>query len=287
MALGNPTIFRGIKSLTFYNRTTRKPIAFFRVLSEANIESNPEYEELKIGGILWDSELKELVYGLSCTGYQYDIEGMELLSGGTKTALTSEANGKIYDEENVKGSSVLSATTGIVLSLTSADSGDLKEGEYVIEATAATKVIVYAMTDVSFADGNDGELLDSTLAITEELTITASTASVLAAYGLTLTGGSGTIGFTVGDTARFRVRRALATGYSLRVGARNTNFSDVGVLITPKKKNSAYTFIDVFRVQAAGLPLGFKDGYSELQLNMKMLYDSDKDGYYDLIRTDL
>jgi hypothetical protein len=281
----NGSLFRGIKSLTLYDRDTEIPSAFLRVISEVNIDYKVDFDDLDIGGTIWDSEQKSKSAELSFTAYDYTDEMVEQLTGGTMTEYESEADGEIVDFANVKGTSVFNATTGIAsISVTALEKADLKEGKYTIVASGGNTARVYAASDISFGDGKNTAFIDNSLVITAALEFASATGTKVDDYGITLNGGSGTIAFTPGDTASFYVRRPLVTGYKLKVGGINDTVTECGVWIYPKKKNTYYTMIDCFKVKIAGMPIGFKDGYSEYKVTAKLLYDSAKDGYYNLIK---
>lgn len=282
MSRTDPKIFRGIGGITVYNRDDRVPIVNLRVLSEASLNFKPEYEELKIGGKVWDSEVKESSVELSYTVSEYPKKHLEVLSAATASDHTVTASGEIALLENVNGDSVYKATTGIA-SVSIGTVTDLKEGEYVVKAVSATTVDVYALSDVSFGDGTDGAVIDDTMVIAQGLSITQSSETAIPKFGISLVGGSGTIAMTVGDTCHFTVRRASSTGYTLKVGSQLDSFGEYGVLLIPRKKGTSYRFIDVFRCQIAGLPISLKDGYSEAQITVKALYDSAKDGYFRIV----
>jgi hypothetical protein len=281
----NKDLFRGIKSLTLYDRDTHIPQAFLRVLSEVNVDHKVEFDDLEIGGTIWDSEQKSSVCELGFTAYDYTKKMMEKLSGGVITNYASEANGEVIELENVKGSSILNAVTGLAaVAVDTLSKADIKEGKYIIEAVDADTLKLYAASDISFGDGENTSFLDDSLAVATGLDIGSGADTDVTNYGLVLTGGSGTIAFTPGDTASFYVRRPLVTGFKLKVGGINDQATECGAWIYPKKKNNYYTMLDCFKLKVAGMPLGFKDGYSEYKITAKLLYDSAKDGYYNLIK---
>lgn len=281
----NPNLIYGIHSVTPYDRTTRQPISFLRVLGEASLNLNAEFEELKGGSNMysWDAEPKEITSEFSFTCKEYPITMMQKLLAGVVTDYTEEVAGEIVDVENVNGDSVYDSSTGIATVAVST-AADLKEGEYVVKATAANKVSVYAMSNVNFDRGSALEINDS-MEVGTDFSIVQSSGTIIAGLGVTLTGGSGTIGFETDDTFRFRVRRPLVSGVKMIVGSSNSSFSEFGCIVAGQKKSDgSLTYLDIYKCRAAGMPISFKEkAYSEWSLSIKVLYDSVKDAVFEYI----
>jgi hypothetical protein len=282
MALSDVSILKGLKNLTVYDRDTRVPKYILRVASEMSIEPKVEEDELKIGGVVWDSDIKESSYELKFTAYEYPVAVVEHMTGGIKTTHSSNAAGEVIDEENVNGTTAYDTTTGVA-AVALSGTADVKWGEYVVYAKTATTVSVYAMSNVSFNDGTDEDYTDDTLLIADDLTISNGANTQLTSFGIYFTGGSA-VSMTIGDTFRFRVRRPNKSGYKLVVGGLNTEWDDVGIIGIPNKKKDTYRLIDVFKVKISGMPLSMKDGeYSSYQVTAKLQYDSAKSGYFEVI----
>jgi hypothetical protein len=123
--------------------------------------------------------------------------------------------------------------------------------------------------------------VDDTLKITSSaLTITASTAVTIPSLGVELTGGSGTIGMTEGDTAVFSLR-AINTGSSeVIVGSSTETYKEVGLLIAAQKRGTGELFIvDCFRAKGIGMPINFTEKeFSEAEITLKLRKDSQRGG---------
>jgi hypothetical protein len=285
MALSDVSLFKGIKNLTVYDRDTRVPKYILRVVSDVKIDQKTEYDELKVGGTVWHTDIKDSSVDLSFTAFEYPVDVVEHLTGGISTDYTSQSNGEIIDEENVNGDSILDSATGMDVQVDSATKAQQKFCEYVVKAKTASTVSLYAMSSVSFNEGNDKDFSDDTMLVADDISIGTGSGTLVTDFGIKFVGGSGTIGFTVGDTARFRVRPASTTGYKVVVGGLNSSFEDVGVIAFPRKINSEYSLIDMYKVKISGMPLEFKDGgYSSYQITAKLQYDSDKEGLYEIVR---
>lgn len=280
----NPNLIFGIHSITPYDRSTRKPISYLRVVGEATLNLTGEFEELKGGSNMyaWDAEPSGITSEFSLTAREYDNDMMTMLLAGVKTEYDSENNGEIVDAENINGDSVYTSTG--IASVTITTAADVKEGEYVVIANSATKVDIYAMSDVDFARGTSLDINDANL-IASDITITQSSDVAIPGLGVTLTGGSGTIVMKANDSMRFRIRRPLVKGVKIVVGSAASSFSEFGCIISGQKKSDgSLTFLDIYRCKAAGMPISFKEkGYSEWQLTVKILYDSDKDGIFEYL----
>lgn len=288
MSLSNPYKLFGVHSVTFFDRTDRTPVGYLRVLGDCSLNLSPEFEDLNGGSQLysWDSEVKSINSEFSLTAREYPIEVMEMLLAGTKTAYTADADGEVINEANVKGTSVIASTGIASIEVTSGDGADLKEGEYVIEAVSTTTVDIYALSDANFVRGTDATFEDDTMTIASAKTITQDGDTVLADFGLTITGGAGTIAMTIGDTARFTVRRPSVTGVKLVVGQSGATFSEYGALLTGQVMgDGTLQYVELYRVKAAGMPIAFKEkGYSEWSITLKALYDSTRNGVFEFIR---
>jgi hypothetical protein len=183
----------GIHSMTPYNRTTKKPYGILKVLGGANLEMSGETEDLFGGSskYAYASENTQISASMTANVKSYPNFLMELFLGGTVSSISASASGEIRNEANAKGTSVLDESTGIDgITITSSDNDDLKFGRYVIEAKTSTTVTVYHLTDIDFNRGTKGVYSDADLlVIADDVTITASSASAIADWGLDINGG--------------------------------------------------------------------------------------------------
>jgi hypothetical protein len=291
MSLTNPKTIFGVHSLTVYDRNTRIPEAFLRVLGTCEIALTPEMVSLRGGSnrFPWDSEVASIGSEFSLTAREYPMKFMELALSGDTTEYDDETSGEIIFLENVKGTSCYHASSGIAsIDFISLKTADLKEGEYVIEVTdaAADKVDVYCLSNANFSRGETGEYLDDDLKIAEDLVVTSASTTDITDYGIKITGGSGTIDMTLGDTLRFAVRRNGKTGFSMVVGRSGSSFEKKGLLLTGQVAgDDSLTYIDIYKAQIAGMPVSFAEGaYSEWSITITLEYSSTKDGVYTIVR---
>lgn len=143
---------------------------------------------------------------ITTTIQQYNKELLEVVAP-KEAIITSDNSGTpAINSANIKGSSVLNATTGLIAGLKAGAEASLKAGAYIIIARSASTVDVIATTK-DFKTLN-GVLNASPLSIT-----TGTSVDVLDqdgnATGLELTGGSGTISFVEGDYAKADVSKGL------------------------------------------------------------------------------
>jgi hypothetical protein len=283
MALTEERYFRMAKRACFYDRGNKQPIegCYFKI-NDCKIDDKVDMDPFTLGGDQVANAAKGRTFTLSFTAASYRNEAYEQLAKAEVTDIDADASGEIYGFDNFKGTSVKVATTGIA-SITITDATELKEGMYVIVATDTAKCKVYAFSDLQLADGTMIQPADDSMMIDSEKTITTAGNTAVTSMGITLDGGSGTIGFTTGDSALFYVRRADVVGEEILVtGA--TDFDEIGIMLFPDHYNGEYTMIDCFKVTAGGLPIEIKDTWSTYQISTELLKDETEGGYYRIHR---
>ncbi|HUX58124.1 MAG TPA: hypothetical protein VMV77_14195 [Bacteroidales bacterium] len=276
MALGRKRGQFSIHSVCFYDRTNGVPISILKVLSEALIDFNAEFESLEGGSSMfpWDAEIKSLNGDVKISGREYEPNTMALLLGGDLTENAAEANGAIDEFENVKGTSIKSVANGIdAIELTALDADDLKEGKYLLVATAAGVVSLYGTSDVDFKRGTDLEFSDDTLLIEASLDVSSADV-IIEELGITLSK-VGTPNFTVGDTAEFYIRKPNTGSIEVEFGASGSEFSEIGIIIAGgRQSDGTIQSIELYRTKVAGMPIGFGEkAWSEWSTTIRALYD--------------
>lgn len=285
MGLTQPKRQFGIHSVAFYDRITRVPLSYLRVLGEASLNFTGEFVDLQGGSQLfpWDSEVSNITSEISFTARELPFSTMEVLTGGTSTLYDAEVSGEIVDAENVKGESVYTSTGIGSIAITSAD--ELKEGIYTVKATGTSTFTLYGFTDLSFNDGTDLSFVDDTLAIQSGI-IDTDTSTAITNFGLSLVGGAETTAFVSGDTMQFTVRRGgTVSGLKLIVGQSGVSAHDMGMIIAGQKgADGSRIYVDMFRVRVLGMPLSFKErAFGEWSITLKALYDSTRNGVFKYI----
>ena len=205
----------------------------------------------------------------------------EAFLGAEVTKRVAEASGGVDDPTNRKGTSMVDGTTGIAaIAVKSGEEANVKTGKYVIEAASATTINVYAMSDVDFKNGTDLTYVDETLKINSSpITITDGGAVSIPNTGLEITGGSGTVAFTSGDTALVESRGINTGSQEVKIGGAADSFPNVGLLCYAQKAgdNSIYE-IDLFKCKGAGAPINFAEkAFSEAEIPIVAFYDSAQD----------
>lgn len=285
MPQSQPNAIFGIHTLTAYNVTTGDLLGQARVAASAEISSEGELIPLNGGSSKypWKIERGLITAEISLTLREYPSFLFQTLLGQAMTENAAEASGNCSTLVNI-GASGLVGTTGIATAtVKSGDEADLKFSKYIVKAVTATTVDVYATTDVDFANGTDKVYENDLLKITASpLTITASTAVEIPDFGVELTGGSGTIGMTVGDTASFEVRPINSGSREVTIGATTETFNDFGLIITAGRQgDGTMCELDCFRVAGAGLPINFtENAFSETSVTLQMYRDTTKNGIY-------
>ena len=120
------------------------------------------------------------------------------------------------------------------------------------------------MTDIEFKKlGADTELsyLNEELKINATpITIVASSAAEIPGLGVEMTGGSGTIGMTENDTARFSVRSAHGGVSEISIGSASSLFPEHKQLCLGQKRANGDTFeLELERVVGSGMPIPFEE----------------------------
>lgn len=285
MPLSDPRIVFGIHNITPYSRTTGLPYGILKVLGDVTMSLKADSVDLHGGGnkFPYASEVTKIDPSLNFSCKSLEDFVMELFMGASVSKTAASSNGTISAISNFKGTSVMSATTGVATATMKAgESGELKIGKFMIKAVSATTVDVYAMSDLNFkSKGDDLSFQDDYLKITASpLTITASTAVEIPNSGIELTGGSGVIGMTEDDTAYFYVTPPHAGLSEISFGQDGLTFPEHGVYIVAQERSSGDMFeIEIFKAKSsAGMVIPLSEGgYSISDMSLKLLYDSTKE----------
>ena len=199
------------------------------------------------------------------------------LAGWTKTENAAEASGAVTTLTNKNGTSVQVATTGIAsVGLKAGETADLKDGVYVVKAVSATTVDVYAISDIYFREGDDVTYQDDDGKITASaLTISTGAAVEIPNTGVELTGGSGTIGMTTGDTAIFEIRSTNEGSFEYEYSENPTPIEFGCYFFSQKKANGEYQRLYVPRCKLSSFPTGMTEKeWQEAEVTIKVLYDN-------------
>ena len=286
MARSNPRIIYGVHSATPYDRTTGLPYGTMEVLGGSSFSLAGELAELNGGSTKFPVAVEDTVISaeLSLKPKEYPEFLFELFLGKAPTKNVAEANGNASALVNKNGASVFDGTTGIAsVGVKAGSESDLKTGSYVIEAVSATTVMVYCLSSVDFGRGTSVTYENDDLEIiASPLTITASGTVDIPNFGLELTGGSGTIGMTIGDTATFEVRSINQGSIEVTVGGSSDVYPEFGLIaMSQKRGNGALVELDIFRLKAIGLPLNLEEkAFSEAEITAKAFYDAEKNGVF-------
>lgn len=288
MALSEPRVIFGIHSVTPYSRTTGLPYGILKVLKGSSLSLSAELVDLTGGSskFPWASEDGAISSEMSLKFNEYPDFMFELFLGKAPTTNAAETSGNVSTLTSV-AAGVFSATVGVAsVSLKSGSAADLKFGKYIVKYVSATTVDVYYLSDIDIARGTNGTMQNDALKITATALTIATGADVdIPNFGLKLTGGSGTIALVAGGTAEFFVRPVNTASTTVRIGAAaDTTFPEFGCLVYAQKRGNNEMFeIDIFKAKAAGMPIGFEaNAWSEAEVKVKLLYDSAKDGLFDL-----
>jgi hypothetical protein len=273
MGVTNPRNIFGIHSIMFYNRSDRKPYgAPLKVLKSGGIDMPADFEDLTGG-----SE-RFITPEFKLTTAEFPDYLFQLFLGASVTLNSAEASGNVSTAVNKKGTSTISATTGIasVVVIPTTGAANLKFAKYVIEVVSATTVNILASTDIDFRRGTDVSYQNDGLQIlAAAVTITTGGNTDVPELGLRLVGGSGAIAMVVGDTASFDVRPPNAGSSLIDIGNIGTEFVEFGAVVMAQRRADGSLFeIDCLRCVGGGLPLNLEEkAWSQAELTVKVLKD--------------
>lgn len=288
MSLSDPRIIYGVHSVAPYSRTTGEGYGIAKVLESSNFAISGELNELFGGAskFAWAIEEANVTAELQFKPKQVEDWMFELFLGKAPTLTdTPSSSGSVTAVANKKGSSVVASTGILSVTAKSGSESSMKFGRYIIKAASSTTVDVYCLSDVDFNRGTDKEFVNDALKITASaLTITTDTAVEVPGFGIEITGGSGTIGMTTGDTAVFDVFPPYSKKMSVRIGGASDTFPEFGcVMVAQQRSNGEMFEIDAFRVKGSGLPLGLTEKeFGQPEIAAKAFYDSVKNGVADI-----
>ena len=285
MAFGYNRINYGIHSICPFRISDGLPYGILKVLGGGTMTLSSEFEELFGGSnkFAWAVEAKTISSEWTATVKTLPDFLFQLFLGASVTTVAASATGTVDALTNVLGTSVFKATTGIASALAlSGSEVDLKDGVYIVKAVSATTVDVYSLTDIEFKKLGGAALsyVDEALKITSSpLTITAATPVTIPNTGIKLTGGSGTIAMTVGDTARFHVNSAHNGVSTIDIGSGATIFPEHRQLCLGQKRANGDVFeIELYKVVGSGMPIPFEEqSFAIPELSMKLVQDSSLD----------
>lgn len=276
----------GIHSFSPYSRTTGLFYGMSNILDSGSISLTGELIDLFGGSnkYPWASEDGQVSAEMSLKFGEMPDFFFELFLGKAPTATTAETSGNVTTLTNKNGSTAMSATIGVAsVTVLSASKANLKFGKYVMKVISATTVKLYCSSDIDLNRGTDVAVDDDSLSVTAAaLTIVSATATDIAGLGLTLTGGSGVIGMTVGDTATFEVRPVNSRASVVVIGAAADVRPEFGAILMAQKRGADELFeVDAYKCKADGMPIGFESfAWAKPEVKAKVLYDSAKDGVF-------
>ena len=278
----------GAKALIFYDRASFKPVGVFRVIS--SVEFAREIEKLPLTGGhnngAWAIEAGEPTNSLTATLMEFPNFAFTELDNATATTTTGEdSSGNVTTIANKVGTSILDTITGIASVAAITGSEDkLPLGKIVVVGTSDTaKVDVFLLGDVA----------SGSIPVTDELSLLAAGVTVpgtggtvsLADYGIEITGGSGAVAFTEGDSAFFDTRPANSVTTVINM-ADQADIKNLGmILVYPKNSQKEQDIVDFPCVAVGGTPFAANTReYAEFEFTGTPLYDSDRDSLYTITK---
>lgn len=284
MSLSNPKSIFGVHSFTPYSRTDGTFYGVVKVLASSTLTFSGATVSLMGGSSKypWAVEEGAISSQLSLKTREYPDFLFTLFGGLTPTENSPDASGNVSTLTNKQGTSIMNATTGVTgVQVITGSENDLKFGKYVLKAITTTTLQLYLSTDADFGRGTAGSYqADDLSLLAAAATVTTGAISNFTGYGLKVTGGSGAIAFTAGDTATFEVRPKNTANMVGVLGAVGANFPEFGAICMAKKKGTGELFeVDCFKCKGEGVPLHFEENkFSEVDVKVTLMYDPAQDG---------
>jgi len=280
----DPRIIFGVHSLTPYDYKTGLPYGFLQVLGSSTFALNGEVLELNGGSAKypWAVEEGNITAELKLKTKEYPDFLMELFLG-KKPTVSVDAGGAVSTIVNKKGTSVVHADGIASVGIKTGAEADLKFTKYIVKVVSATTVDIYAVSNVDFSSGAEAKYQDELLKINATpLAIVGGAATEVPNFGIEITGGTGTVGMTVGDTGTFEVKSQNASSMEVLVGGTSDVFPTFGAVVMAQKRgNGEMVELDIFKLKAVGLPFTFDEkAFSEAEITAKASYDASQGGVF-------
>ncbi len=280
MALSAPRVLFGIHSVTPVNRSTQEFYGTLKVLGGSTISLSGETVELKGGSskYSWAIEDGATTVEISLKSKEYPDFLFELFLGKAPTAVSADTAGTVTTATDGYGD-LINATTGVasVTVIPTTGAAHLKFGRYVLKAASSTTVDVFCSSDIDFARGTDEDFDNDYLRVATGVTVSGTSGTTdIASLGLRITGGSGTVALTSGDTATFQVKPPSSKSMSVDIGATTDVFPEFGLIcLSQRRANNEMMEAYVYRCKGIGMPLGLEEkAFSEAEIKIKGMYDS-------------
>lgn len=286
MSLSAPRIVFGVHSLSPYQRSDRMPYGILKVIGSSSLALTSSVEQLYGGSqrFSWAAESKTFASEMTCKVKAYPGFLFTQFLGGTNVDNAAEPSASVTAIANALGTSAFQATTGIAsVAVKAGSEADVKMAKYVVKVVSSSTVDVYMLSDVDAQRGTDLVFVNDALKITASpLTIVASTAVDIPGTGLKLTGGSGTIGMTIGDTAYFQSRPINTGSSDITIGSAATALPAFGAVILAQKRATGEMFeIEAFNCIATGFPIPMDEmAFSTTEMKVTMVYDAVADAVF-------
>lgn len=266
----------GIHGVTVRDYFSGLPIAELDVVGDLTLPVTAETEALFGGSHVWPvaGEPKTIMSEGSLELREYPEEIAEYFVAGVGVKTAASATGAVTAPANYKGTSAMSATTGVASAgIKTGENANLKAGQYIGVVVTASTVDIYATTTVDAKKGTAYTVQGDNLKITATpLTIATTTPVEIPNTGIELTGGSGTIGMTVGDTFYFEVYPPHAGVETITMGQEGAAFKRVALTLAAQKRTTGEIgYIECPNALCLGLPIGMSEkGWSGGGVDIKI-----------------
>lgn len=274
--------YSGVQDVMIARISDGKPLAHIRGMGDFTFERSEEKAKLVVGKKTYATKTTKITRNVKIQLKEYYAELNQLMTGGQLTKHASNSAGEVVEEANVLGTSILAAATGITsIEVDATHLANLKEGWYLIEAVDANSINLYAYSEL-----DDKEILDEKGLLTEApIDITSAGEVDLTELGLTITGGSGTIAFTPGNTAKFYVRPPYSEAWELLMSGDDA-VDDVMVIVTIQRDKGAAVLFNFPKASPGGMSFNAPENdYGTWDLSFEPLDDPISNSYASMRET--
>ncbi|MHA1972971.1 MAG: hypothetical protein ACTSW1_08260 [Candidatus Hodarchaeales archaeon] len=277
MALSNQINTFGVHQITIEDLITGAMFTMVGIQG-AVPDLSQELIDLRTGSIKFPvaSAPGEASGEVAITIAQYDAGVLEYFSPFATGAISEESSGDalgyVSSISNLVGTSVVNATTGIAsIAIDTGNESDLKLGDYIAVAASATTIDIYVNTNI-----NGNVYLDDALKITASPITIPDTGATVASEGVEYTGGSGTVGMTIGDKARFSVRPVNTYSMTHRMGMVNSSPKEFAMTIVGEQIGDKIRMVRYPKcIAGGGAGLQFpQNDWGTFETTVKLLQDS-------------
>lgn len=278
----------GFHNVVVYNPNTLETYGQADVVASVDVARTKELIN-QTGGSYADptaSELGAATVEGSLVFRQLEDWMPEVFMGNAATINAAETGGYVSTITNGNGTSLVDATTGIAsIGIKAGSEAKLVTGKYFAKVISPITVQVYPLNSSGFYKERVSYAGDNLAINTTPFTITAGATTEIVddkakPLGLELTGGSGIIAMTIGDTAEFEVRAINNGSYETSIGGLYEHTPEIGLIFNGGlASNGTTSMLQLYRCVATGIPFNMTEkAFLETTITFTPKADACNDG---------